>query len=374
MQFNKLPLFFFKYNSIIILGALFHRRKLRNDMKENRLQCGAKLIELMLGHGSSQPGLYRGIVIGFLMASLFLTASCNIFTGAAEIFTTTPTTIPTVVVTKTPTPSPVPEPTATPTPPPATPTPTPSPAPSPTPIPVYIAGLPVIEGLDTSWIPPEGLSAGKERTGMIAYLTFDDGPSPSKTLKVLSILNTYGIKATFFIVGQKITIETTPVLNKIAENGHAIGNHTTTHFDSYKSFEHFQMDVDTTSRKIKDITGITTHLFRYPGGSSVYMADKIFPDTSRFLSERGLVYFDWNTSCGDGNGSVIYTAQQLCDNVMLHANKQKTFIILMHDSGSPDVGHDQVGALPLIIHSLYDRGYRFSELTPGTPSVQFRKS
>jgi len=100
--------------------------------------------------------------------------------------------------------------------------------------------------------------------------------------------------------------------------------------------------------------------------------NKIFPDTLQFLKERGLAYFDWNTSCGDGNASP-YTAVQLRDNVMQHVNKQKTLVVLMHDSGSPDVGHDQVGALPLIIHALYDRGYRFSKLLPETPPVQFRK-
>ena len=348
-------------------------------MRKNGSQCGAKPIEFMFGHRSSQMGLSRGIVIGFLLVSLFLTVSCNIFTGADQIVTTIPATVPTVVVTVTPTPSTVPEPTvtptpSTPTPPAATPTPSTPTPPTATPISKSSSGLPVIKGLDTSWIPPGGLGVPEGWTGMTAYLTFDDGPSPSKTLKVLSVLNTYGIKATFFVVGQNITLETTPVLNKIAENGHAIGNHTTTHFNAYKSFDHFQMDVDITSKKIKDITGITTHLFRYPGGSNASMADKFFPDTSRFLNERGLTYFDWNTSCGDGNGSVIYSAQQLCDNVMLHVNKQKSLIVLMHDSGSPDVGHDQVGALPLIIHSLYERGYRFSKLLLETPPKQFRSS
>jgi len=61
-------------------------------------------------------------------------------------------------------------------------------------------------------------------------------------------------------------------------------------------------------------------------------------------------------------------------NVMLHVGKQKTLVVLMHDSGSPDTGHDQIGGLPLIIHSLYDRGYRFSTILPVTPAKQFRQS
>jgi DNA-binding HxlR family transcriptional regulator len=100
----------------------------------------------------------------------------------------------------------------------------------------------------------------------------------------------------------------------------------------------------------------------------------MFPATVQFLNERNLEYYDWSTSCGDGNGSVYYTAQQLCNNTMKHVGGQKTMVVLMHDSQPPagKTGHDLIGGLPLIIKALYQKGYRFSEMHKDMPRVHQR--
>jgi peptidoglycan/xylan/chitin deacetylase (PgdA/CDA1 family) len=277
---------------------------------------------------------------------------------------------PAVTVTTAPIATPSPEPTPTPEP-------TPLPTPSPSPAPEFPAeGLPVIEGLDTSWIPEAGLAVPDGWTGPIAYLTFDDGPCLGETPMVLSILKTYGIKATFFLIGQKISNETSPVLTAIIENGNTIGNHTSSHLGSYTSIELFRDSVDTTEEKIKEFTGITSRIFRYPGGSNAPMIKKIFSETRQFLLDKGMIYFDWNTSCGDGNNTVVYTSEQLCQNVMLHVGGQKTMIVLMHDSHPSDTdrGRNLLGAVPLIIKALYEKGYRFSTISADTYPVQFPAS
>lgn len=217
-------------------------------------------------------------------------------------------------------------------------------------------------------------AADCEWEGPVAYLTFDDGPSITRTLPILDILDEYNIKATFFIIGGNVNENTESVLLETAQRGHIIGNHTTTHFGAYKNFEHFKWDVDETTRIIHRVTGQKTFLFRYPGGSNMQSVSPFFDKTVKFLEEEGLIYFDWHTSCGDGSGSVVYTAEQLRDNTMRNVSGQDHLVILMHDSGIPasGKGHDLEGALPLIIESLYEKGYRFSELKPTTPTVRFR--
>jgi peptidoglycan/xylan/chitin deacetylase (PgdA/CDA1 family) len=106
------------------------------------------------------------------------------------------------------------------------------------------------------------------------------------------------------------------------------------------------------------------------------MIKKIFSETRQFLLDKGMIYFDWNTSCGDGNNTVVYTSEQLCQNVMLHVGGQKTMIVLMHDSHPSDTdrGRNLLGAVPLIIKALYEKGYRFSTISADTYPVQFPAS
>ena len=66
---------------------------------------------------------------------------------------------------------------------------------------------------------------GKCRVGKAVYLTFDDGPIPEVTPKVLAILDRYGVKATFFMVGENID-KHPDVFEQVIKAGHAIGNHT----------------------------------------------------------------------------------------------------------------------------------------------------
>ena len=65
------------------------------------------------------------------------------------------------------------------------------------------------------------------------YLTFDDGPIPEVTPKVLAILDKYGVKATFFMVGENID-KHPEVFEMVVKGGHAIGNHTYNHMKGWK--------------------------------------------------------------------------------------------------------------------------------------------
>jgi len=74
---------------------------------------------------------------------------------------------------------------------------------------------------------------GKFRVGKAVYLTFDDGPIPEVTPKVLEILDKYGVKATFFMVGENID-KHQEVFEMVVQGGHAIGNHTYNHMKGWK--------------------------------------------------------------------------------------------------------------------------------------------
>ena len=69
--------------------------------------------------------------------------------------------------------------------------------------------------------------------GKAVYLTFDDGPIPEVTPKVLDILDRYGVKATFFMVGENID-KHPDVFERVVKAGHAIGNHTYNHLKGWK--------------------------------------------------------------------------------------------------------------------------------------------
>ncbi len=71
------------------------------------------------------------------------------------------------------------------------------------------------------------------RQGQAVYLTFDDGPIPEVTPKVLEILDRYGVKATFFMVGENID-KHPEVFAQVVKGGHAIGNHTYNHMKGWK--------------------------------------------------------------------------------------------------------------------------------------------
>lgn len=74
---------------------------------------------------------------------------------------------------------------------------------------------------------------GKFRVGKAVYLTFDDGPIPEVTPRVLEILDKYGVKATFFMVGENID-KHPEVFEMVVQGGHAIGNHTYNHMKGWK--------------------------------------------------------------------------------------------------------------------------------------------
>ncbi len=98
-------------------------------------------------------------------------------------------------------------------------------------------------------------------------LTFDDGPDAVMTPRVLDTLNRYGVKATFFLVGEKVR-KYPDLVRRMVNEGHIIGNHTYTHSVMFplSSRQSVQKEIAETQRAVEDIAGIKMRLFRPPFG------------------------------------------------------------------------------------------------------------
>ncbi len=194
----------------------------------------------------------------------------------------------------------------------------------------------------------------------ICYLTFDDGPSDN-TLKILDILDAYGIKATFFVVGTAKT----QYMPQITSRGHAIGLHSTTHkYDViYKDINSYLADIQQISEIVYKSTGVRSNIIRFPGGSSNVISknycEGIMTDLTKRMPELGYAYFDWNVTSGDANAARV-PAATIVNNVLTRAKGQKSICVLMHDTSAKGT---TVEALPTIIEGLDAMGFRFAPLT-----------
>ena len=189
----------------------------------------------------------------------------------------------------------------------------------------------------------------------IAYLTIDDGPY-KLTTKYLQILKNNNVKATFFTIGKPSMKE---YYQKIVEDGHVLANHTYSHRMKngiYKSSDAFIKDVKKQEEFLYKITGYTTTLVRFPGGSS--QAGKLKNEIAGKLHENGYKYVDWTCETGDGSdkkmakqGAYEWYKQTCTDD-------KKVLVLLMHD-----YNYSTKDNLDKIIKDLKERGYLILPLT-----------
>jgi peptidoglycan/xylan/chitin deacetylase (PgdA/CDA1 family) len=190
-----------------------------------------------------------------------------------------------------------------------------------------------------------------------AYLTFDDGPSPLVTPRILEVLREYNIKATFFVIGEMAEQNPELVL-QLQEEGHLICNHTYSHNYKliYSSPDNFMADVTKWEQVLKSILGegFETNILRFPGGS---FGKKRQPFRDR-VKEEGYINIDWNALNGDAEALHI-PADVLIDRIKESTESKDNAVVLMHDSNTKDT---TVEALPEIINYLKSEGYSFETL------------
>ncbi len=200
--------------------------------------------------------------------------------------------------------------------------------------------------------------ANAEKT---VYFTFDDGPS-EVTEEVLDVLLEEGIKATFFVIGPSGD-RTDERISRIFSEGHSIGLHTMSHnYDFiYSSAENFIDDLEREKEWIYYVTGEECNIFRFPGGSNNYVAEKWLMDEVKLKAEeRGFIWYDWNADSEDSLGEML-SPEEIAENVLDSdaVKNGEDVIVLMHDSSTRKSAPEALG---ILIKEFRKRGYVFGKL------------
>ncbi len=187
-------------------------------------------------------------------------------------------------------------------------------------------------------------------------LTFDDGPDPVWTPKVLDKLKEYGAHGVFFVTGNMAARHPELVERMVAE-GHEIGLHTFNHPDlSYQSTERIDWELSQNQLALAGAAGIRTSIFRPPYSSFSYAMDNKSWPVTEYIGRRGYLTVVNDTDSEDwkrpGVRAIVERATP---------KDGKGAIILMHDSGGDR--SQTVAALDTLLPDLKEQGYTFTRLT-----------
>jgi len=165
----------------------------------------------------------------------------------------------------------------------------------------------------------KSLCKAKTKEKIIA-ISFDDGPDPVVTPKVLDLLKRENLPATFFCIGQKVE-QYPELLKKVYEDGHLVGNHSYSHHKWFDLFSRKRMlkEIEMTDEAIKKVTGKVPMLFRPPYGVTN-------PTLKRIVEKTNLTSIGWSLRSFDTIHDPVKVIQKL---------KQKTKpgdIVLFHDT------------------------------------------
>ncbi|MGH2719604.1 MAG: polysaccharide deacetylase family protein [Actinomycetota bacterium] len=193
-------------------------------------------------------------------------------------------------------------------------------------------------------VPASGVQAGQK----VIALTFDDGPDPTWTPQILSVLAQAGVTATFFMIGWEAAADPA-LVEQVVAAGNGVGNHTWNHLDlTQLSPAAFSAQVDRTTQLLDSLTGRPVTCLRPPQGD-------INATVEAELASRGLTAVLWNDDTRDwtrpGTAAIIHAAL---------SEAKPGGIIEMHDGGGDR--SETVQALPAIIAGLRAQGYQFVPL------------
>ena len=196
----------------------------------------------------------------------------------------------------------------------------------------------------------------------VVFLTFDDGPSYNNTPRVLNILNSNNVKATFFVIGRKAEANNN-LIKQMENSGMCILPHTYSHDYKtiYKNEEEYFKDLNQCISVIKNNTSNRAVNFtRLPGGSDNEMGSaRVLNSIKQKLLLQGISYIDWNVSSMDA-GNYYIASKDIKKTVINQCKCWNIPIILMHDS---EAKGSTVEALQDIITYLKNEGYTFKTLS-----------
>ncbi|MET8577084.1 glycosyltransferase [Streptomyces sp. NPDC005012] len=202
--------------------------------------------------------------------------------------------------------------------------------------------------------------AGQARTLSVPdhrlVLTFDDGPDPEWTPKVLDVLKKHDAHAVFFVTGTMASRHP-GLVARMVDEGHEIGLHTFNHPDlALQSQRRIDWELSQNQLAITGAAGIRTSLFRPPYSSFAAAMDNATWPVTRYIGSRGYITVVNNTDSEDWKRPGV-------DEIIRRATPEggKGAIVLMHDSGGDR--SQTVAALDRFLPDLKKQGYRFQNLT-----------
>ena len=179
-------------------------------------------------------------------------------------------------------------------------------------------------------------------------LTFDDGPNKTSLPKILDLLKSENIKASFFLIGKNIADKKLQV-ERVHNEGHLVLNHSYTHSNFDKASKELMIsEIEKTNNVINDILGVAPKLYRPPYGI-------ITKDIKLAVKNLGMNIVLWNIDGGDWN------SERSLDYVV-NTQKKETkngSIILMHTQPNKEMSYE---ALNILISYYRTQGYEFVKL------------
>ncbi len=191
-------------------------------------------------------------------------------------------------------------------------------------------------------------------------LTFDDGPDPRWTPKIIDILQKENVPAAFFVVGINAE-KNIPILRREYQLGYEIGNHTFTHGNiALMGPRRAELEMKLTRLLIECVTGRSTILFRppYNADSEPHTFEELIP-IARSKQDN---YYTVGEAIDPEDWEPGVTADSVYARVLRVEDLNKGNIILLHDAGG-DSRQATVDALPRIIHYFKDKGYHFTTVS-----------
>jgi len=183
-------------------------------------------------------------------------------------------------------------------------------------------------------------------------LTFDDGPDPVSTPALLDLLREKGVRATFFVVGQRV--ESYPeVVRRAQAEGHLIENHTWSHPPLFCFLlpSRLRAEIDRCRAAILRSCGHQSHFFRSPVGLR-------HPLLRPYLRCRGLEFISWQIRTCD---TLRMKSPALVDRILKRVVSGDIILLHDHQAGGVDV---MLHALPRVIDELRRRGFDFVLVGP----------
>ncbi|MFP3992092.1 glycosyltransferase [Streptomyces sp. E11-3] len=213
-----------------------------------------------------------------------------------------------------------------------------------------LKGGPVIQAREGE--QPKALSVPDHKL----VLTFDDGPDPKWTPKVLDTLKEHDAQGVFFVTGTMAS-RYPDLVDRMVREGHEIGLHTFNHPDlSYQSQRRIDWELSQNQLTLAGAAGINTSLFRPPYSSYAHAFDNENWPVTQYIGSRGYVTVVNNTDSEDWKRPGV-------DEIIKRATPKdgKGAIVLMHDSGGDR--SQTVAALDRFLPDLKADGYEFTTLT-----------